>query len=882
MDTLPAAVPADPPQARHVPQLRTLLLTDLVDSTALVERLGDQVAAGLFRAHDRLVLELQQRWRGRLIDRSDGMLLLFERPIDGLGFALDYTRGLRELGGLHKVRLQARSGLHVGEVLSWRNSDEAVRVGAKPVEVEGLAKPMAGRLMMMARPGQILLSAVAEPLAHRAARELGERGQHLLWKSHGRWRLKGVPDAQQVFEVGEPGFAPLRMPPNTLKAWRAIPLWRRPAALAAEVVAVVAIAVGLWFISRPQPAIAFHERDWVVLADLRNLTGQPVLDDALEQAFRISLEQSRHVNVLSDLKTRDTLARMQRKPDSLLDRTVASEIALRDGARAVILPTVAEVGGRLRVSAEVIDPNTQTTVYAEYADGRGTESALASVDQVTGALRSRLGEAMESVERNSAPLPQVTTSNLEALRAYSLGTQAYAQRRSGEALDYFKQAISLDSGFALAHLAVARVYVSNADRVTAHRHLVQARASTARLTPRDRLYLEAWSAELGPRPAAEAPAKWKLLAGMYPDFYAGHYQYAWHAFLGNRWDEAATHAAVATAPQEPLRSVSHELLGRVQLAQGRSEAALGQFVQAEQLGGYGPNRRRAAALASMERFAEAEAVLASMPRQSLATGNLTNQFEYIAIPVDRGLWERAATVAGHAAATAATTTPLMAQEFSLVQSTVALLQGRKQGGDVLEGLAHKSLTLADDVNSQERQQQVYFALGAAYVSQRQGDSALAAEVVRRAAPLVADIAEPMARQLLQVVEAGQSRLGGNPAAAIERLRPLINGRELFQVRVALRDALVAAGRDEESLEHSRWIAAHRGQAYIEGAGDQALQALNVADTRLARLEAAEALSRLGRARDAGQELERFLAAWPRATLPAYLERRVESVRSASK
>ena len=74
------------------PQVRTLLLTDLVDSTQLVEKLGDSAAAELFRAHDRIVLELQQRWRGRLIDRSDGLLLIFERPIDGLGFALDATR----------------------------------------------------------------------------------------------------------------------------------------------------------------------------------------------------------------------------------------------------------------------------------------------------------------------------------------------------------------------------------------------------------------------------------------------------------------------------------------------------------------------------------------------------------------------------------------------------------------------------------------------------------------------------------------------------------------------------------------------------------------------------------------------------------------------
>jgi len=182
-------------QVPSTPQVRTLLLTDLVDSTGLVERIGDNAAAELFRAHDRIVLDLQQRWRGRLIDRSDGLLLIFERPIDGLGFALDYVRGLRELGRQHKQPLQARAGLHVGEVLLWENSVDAVQLGAKSLEVEGLAKPLAGRLMGLARPGQILLSATAEPLAHRAARELGERGELLVWKSYGRWRFKGLPEA---------------------------------------------------------------------------------------------------------------------------------------------------------------------------------------------------------------------------------------------------------------------------------------------------------------------------------------------------------------------------------------------------------------------------------------------------------------------------------------------------------------------------------------------------------------------------------------------------------------------------------------------------------------------------------------------------------------
>ncbi|WP_159067193.1 putative peptide modification system cyclase, partial [Xanthomonas citri] len=315
-------------EALQAPRLRTLLLTDLCDSTALVERIGDNAAAALFREHDRLVVKLQQHWRGRLIDRSDGLLLLFDRPIDGLGFALDYARGLKTMGDAHALTLCARQGLHVGEVLTWRNSDEAISIGAKPLEVEGLAKPTAARLMSMARPGQILLSAVAESLTHRAARELGNRADRLLWKSHGRWRFKGMPTPMEIYEVGEVGLTPLRMPKNSAKAWRDVPLWRRPAALVAEVGVVLAVGIAAWFFIRPQPAIAFASRDWVVVGDVRNLTGNTVLDGALEQALRISLEQSRYVNVLSDMKVRDTVTRMKRDPNT----EVSPHFFLRDQA----------------------------------------------------------------------------------------------------------------------------------------------------------------------------------------------------------------------------------------------------------------------------------------------------------------------------------------------------------------------------------------------------------------------------------------------------------------------------------------------------------------------------------------------------------------------
>jgi class 3 adenylate cyclase len=65
----------------------TLLFADLVDSTSLVERLGEMRAAALWEEHDRRARRLFSQHDGREIDRSDGFLLLFERPDDAVRFA---------------------------------------------------------------------------------------------------------------------------------------------------------------------------------------------------------------------------------------------------------------------------------------------------------------------------------------------------------------------------------------------------------------------------------------------------------------------------------------------------------------------------------------------------------------------------------------------------------------------------------------------------------------------------------------------------------------------------------------------------------------------------------------------------------------------------
>lgn len=202
--------------------LRTLLVSDLVGSTELVSRLGDQRAFQLFGRHDRVARDLLQAFGGREIDKTDGFLLLFERPFDAVRYAQGYHEALAALGEGEGLVLEARVGVHVGEVYLRQNPAEDVARGAKPLEVEGLAKAQAARLMSLAVGRQTLLGATAFDLARRAAVDgsLGERP--LAWVAHGAYLLKGIEEPVQVFEVGVAGFSRLHPPPDSDKARRAV------------------------------------------------------------------------------------------------------------------------------------------------------------------------------------------------------------------------------------------------------------------------------------------------------------------------------------------------------------------------------------------------------------------------------------------------------------------------------------------------------------------------------------------------------------------------------------------------------------------------------------------------------------------------------------
>jgi putative peptide modification system cyclase len=860
--------------------LRTLVLCDLADSTALVERLGDLHAAELFRKHDRLARTLVHQHDGREIDKTDGFLMMFDRPIEAVAFALAYQRALHQLDG-GKAELRARVGIHVGDVIAWDNAPEDIAKGAKPFEVEGLVKPVTSRLMQLALPGQILLSGIAYQLAHRSQDELGDLAATALWRTHGRYRFKGLPDPIAVFEVGEQDIAPLKAPPWSGKAHREVPFWRRPATMVIEGLLVLAlVALPLWYLLRPEPAIAFAKRDWVVVGDLKNLTDETSFDDSVETAFRIGLEQSRYVNVLSDLKTRETVKLMQRDPEQTkVDRAIGSEVALRDGARALILPTVAEIGGRVRVTAEVIDPTTQTTVWSESADGTGAESVLPSLDRINQRLRIRLGEALATVSSESQPLEKVATKNLDALRAYSLGIERYGSGRLGEALPLFDQALKLDPSFALAYIGKASVLISSDRETDALATIRAAAALRDHLPPRDAMYVDAWQATFGP--PAPALRKWQTLTTLYPDFFKADGAYAFFAWQrANRYEDAIEAAQRAASTHNPNRMTSDYLLGVLYLGDERYTDAAASFARAASNGAAARGEFYSMSKAVQHDFGAAEKILAMSQPTGEKGADIYARITATAMLADRGRWSDALASGERAQREAEAIAPRKQRQFQMMRLALESLSGHSEGhrGRIREFLESEKAALASE-DDLARAETEYRVLVAAYLAAHAGD----VETAKAALDIpVARAGYPVLEQMEAVARAEYARAQGRAKESIALLKALVDGNELCVVHVALLDAYASAGDEKAALAQAEWLASHRGRAYVEYAVERMLMPFNVAQSDLALLRAAELAHALGDRGKSQRSLDAFLNAWPGAKDLNFVSARLKTLESANR
>lgn len=161
--------------ASHGRVVTTLLMSDIVDSTATASRLGDVAWKQRLGEHNRVVRTRLERYPAEEVNTTgDGFLAMFASARG----AIDCAASIRE--ATDAIGLPVRIGVHTGEV------------ELLPGDIGGVAVHVAARVMSLGGPSEIMVSA--------GARGMVEDGGH-HFASTGKHQLKGVSSPMEVFAL---------------------------------------------------------------------------------------------------------------------------------------------------------------------------------------------------------------------------------------------------------------------------------------------------------------------------------------------------------------------------------------------------------------------------------------------------------------------------------------------------------------------------------------------------------------------------------------------------------------------------------------------------------------------------------------------------------
>ena len=155
--------------------IATVLMTDVVDSTATLHRIGDRAWSELLATHNAKLRQQLNSFRGRLVKSTgDGILALFDSPSRAVRCAAAMSADARD------IDLPIRVGVHTGEVEVLGD------------DVRGLAVHAAARVMALGGADDVMVSATTHALLEGSGLQLEDAGSH---------ELKGLPGARQVHRL---------------------------------------------------------------------------------------------------------------------------------------------------------------------------------------------------------------------------------------------------------------------------------------------------------------------------------------------------------------------------------------------------------------------------------------------------------------------------------------------------------------------------------------------------------------------------------------------------------------------------------------------------------------------------------------------------------
>jgi tetratricopeptide (TPR) repeat protein len=231
-------------------------------------------------------------------------------------------------------------------------------------------------------------------------------------------------------------------------------------------------------------------RDRIVVADFANFTTDSVLAAAITEAFRTDLSQSPVVVVMTPRQVRSSLTNMRQSPEVALSDSLARELALRQGVKAIVTGSLTQISGTFTINVQLVAARSGEALAAVRESAADSTKLIDAVDRASKALRQRIGESLRDLEQMPS-LQKATTASLPALRMYSEAQRLALSGNRTAAIQHFERSIALDTGFASAHVGLSMAYGAIGDEGRSFDAAEHALANRERLPFLERSFLVA-------------------------------------------------------------------------------------------------------------------------------------------------------------------------------------------------------------------------------------------------------------------------------------------------------------------------------------------------------------------------------------------------------
>ena len=351
------------------------------------------------------------------------------------------------------------------------------------------------------------------------------------------------------------------------------------AALAIVAVLVSLSMAGLRLYLRRQSPIQFAERDWILVTDITNQTGEKLFDRVVRDLAVESLSQSSYINIVPRLSALQAAKRTGLKEVSAIDEKLGRELCLHENYKALLSGSVFKNGSHYTIAMQIQITGKDSASISETETIQSPDELLAGVDRLVTRIRRDLGESLSQIETNAKPLAQVTTSSLDALQRYSAAVDLYGVGEYTRCINLANDAVGMDQSFAMAHLLLARAYEKMGNESGSRLQMDLARNDANHVGERERHLILAvgYSYQLMNEKAAE---EYQHLLDIFPDDVDALKGFAYEAFWAGHSDRAIAAQRRATT-LNPRDVDSYDTLMTLLIRTDQFTEALAVYKQAQ-------------------------------------------------------------------------------------------------------------------------------------------------------------------------------------------------------------------------------------------------------------------------------------------------------------